>query len=361
MNSETKILSINIDLIIPNRFQPRLVFDEKSLNELATSIKEHGIIQPLILRKINDKYEIIAGERRYKAAIKAGLVTVPAIVVNIDDNESAEVAIVENLQRSNLNSLEEAKSFKKILDKGFLTQEKLAQRLGISQSSIANKLRLLSLNSEVQNALMSGKISERHARSLLQLENELDQINLLNRIITERLTVRQLDEIIKNYNLNSESMELKIEEDKVNDNIPSKNVISEIVEDNTFDKKEDTFGNILNLLSSHSGPSLEDEETNMNIELESDSSNEDYFNPFDSENDFIKLDDAAEESLSKPVLEVKEEVKPRIISQDLESIKLAYNQLQEEIKNAGFKISSEDFDFEDIYQLIIKIEKNEQA
>lgn len=197
MNREPLIQNVNIDYIIPNRFQPRLTFDEKSLNELASSIKEHGIIQPLVLRRLGDKYEIIAGERRYKAAQLAGLTEVPAIISNIDDNKSAEIALVENVQRRNLNSLEEAKSYKKILDKEGLTQEELAKKIGVSQSTIANKLRLLNLTSEAQDALMNDKISERHARSLLSVTDPEKQKALLNKVISERLTVRQLDDEIK--------------------------------------------------------------------------------------------------------------------------------------------------------------------
>ena len=197
MNREPLIQNVNIDYIIPNRFQPRLTFDEKSLNELASSIKEHGIIQPLVLRRLGDKYEIIAGERRYKAAQLAGLTEVPAIISNIDDNKSAEIALVENVQRRNLNSLEEAKSYKKILDKEGLTQDELAKKIGVSQSTIANKLRLLNLTSEAQDALMNDKISERHARSLLSVTDPEKQKVLLNKVISERLTVRQLDDEIK--------------------------------------------------------------------------------------------------------------------------------------------------------------------
>ena len=214
MNNNKQIEMINVDLIIPNRFQPRLTFDENALNELANSIKEHGIIQPLVLRPVGDKYEIIAGERRYKAAQLAGLTEVPAIITNIDDNKSAEVALVENVQRKNLNAMEEAKSYKKILDRGQLTQEALAQKMGISQSTLANKLRLLNLAPEVQDALMQGKISERHARSLLMVDDKLRQISLLNRIINERLTVRQLDAIIK------EIPSVNVMEPVVNNNVP---------------------------------------------------------------------------------------------------------------------------------------------
>ena len=168
---ENAILNVSIDLIIPNRFQPRLVFDEKALNELADSIKEHGIIEPIIVRQLNDKYEIIAGERRYKAACIAGLTKVPVIVRNLSDYKSAQVAVIENVQRRNLNPMEEAKSYKRILDQGLKTQEELAKEIGVSQSTIANKLRLLSLAEPVKQALSENKISERHARALLKLSS----------------------------------------------------------------------------------------------------------------------------------------------------------------------------------------------
>ena len=170
-NMEKEIIEVSLDDIIPNRFQPRLSFDEDALNELAKSIRQHGIIQPLVLRKVGTKYEIIAGERRYKASYIAGLTKVPAIIIDLNDNESAEVAIVENIQRKNLSPIEEAKSYKKLLDRGYLTQDELASRMGKTQGSISNKLRLLNLSNDVQDALLNNKISERHARSLLKIEN----------------------------------------------------------------------------------------------------------------------------------------------------------------------------------------------
>ncbi len=193
---EKNIELIPVEDIIPNRFQPRLAFDETGLKELSQSIKQHGIIQPLVLRRLGDKYEIIAGERRYKAATMAGLQKVPAIISNIDDNQSAEVALVENIQRRNLTAIEEAKSYKSLLDRGYMTQEQLAEKMGISQSSVANKLRLLNLDEDVQNALLNEKISERHARALLALSKE-DQKKWLKKIIDKRMTVRQLDMELK--------------------------------------------------------------------------------------------------------------------------------------------------------------------
>ena len=190
-------LQISVDKIVPNRFQPRLAFSEKDLNDLADSIKEHGIIQPLVLRSIGDKYEIIAGERRYKAARMLGLKSVPAIVKNVDNMKSAELAVVENIQRKDLSAIEEAQSYKKLMDDG-MTQDEIAKTIGVAQSTIANKIRLLSLPSVVQNALLEAKISERHARSLLSLQDIDTQEDMLNKIITNRWTVRQTeDEIAK--------------------------------------------------------------------------------------------------------------------------------------------------------------------
>ena len=198
-----KIINVPVEDILPNRFQPRLAFDEKELNELSDSIVKYGIIQPIVLRQMGDKYEIIAGERRYKASVLAGLKTIPAIINNTDDNTSAEIALLENLQRKDLTVIEEAQSFKKLIDRGF-TQEEISNKLGVSQSSIANKIRLLNLPKEVQDALLYSKISERHARSLLSLNDSEKQIEVLNRIINEKLTVRQTeDEIAKLLNKNS--------------------------------------------------------------------------------------------------------------------------------------------------------------
>ena len=195
MEEKDKIVYVAVDDIIPNRFQPRLAFDEKELNSLSDSIKKYGIIQPIVLRKTGEKYEIIAGERRYKASLLAGLNKIPAIINQTDDNTSAEIALLENLQRKNLTVIEESQSYKKLLDRGF-TQDEIASKLGISQSSIANKLRLLNLPKEVQEALLYNKISERHARSLLSLNDSKLQIDLLNRIIKEKLTVKQTEEEI---------------------------------------------------------------------------------------------------------------------------------------------------------------------
>ena len=400
MNREPLIQNVNIDYIIPNRFQPRLTFDEKSLNELASSIKEHGIIQPLVLRRLGDKYEIIAGERRYKAAQLAGLTEVPAIISNIDDNKSAEIALVENVQRRNLNSLEEAKSYKKILDKEGLTQDELAKKIGVSQSTIANKLRLLNLTSEAQDALMNDKISERHARSLLSVTDPEKQKALLNKVISERLTVRQLDDEIKKESnpanesalnhvpsydelgdvgtpveespvtneseniFNSSNNRFNFEpakEDKPETlNLMAEEPVNESKEEKVQEEVQPSPGfNLFNFSNNTPEyPSLEDEVTNMNMEpmdrLEE-------FNPFSSS---TISKDVPLENLDVPLEEVKkEEEKPveppkkKILENNLDSVKEAYNDFVNELKEAGYNVSSEDFDFEDLYQMIIKIEK----
>ena len=202
MDNEVRYLYL--DDVIPNRFQPRENFDEQALKELAVSIKEHGVIQPIIVRQIGDKYEIIAGERRYKASTMAGLTKIPAIVKNLDDKESSKVALIENLQRRDLTPIEEARTYQKILELDALTQEELARTMGKSQSAVSNKLRLLTLTDEVQDALLHEQISERHARSLLNVQNPEMQKQLLNKVISSRMTVRELDEEIKNIVGNSE-------------------------------------------------------------------------------------------------------------------------------------------------------------
>ena len=216
MQSNEEVVYLYLDDIIPNRFQPREVFDERPLKELAVSIKEHGVIQPIIVRKVNDKYEIIAGERRYKASALAGLTKIPAIIRDLDDKETSKVALLENLQRKNLNPIEEAKTYQKILELDQMTQEELAKTMGKSQSAVANKLRLLSLPEEVQDALLKENISERHARTLLNLKTPQEQKDMLKKIMDERLTVRQVENLIKGDSKEEEKEVLNLNENKSN-------------------------------------------------------------------------------------------------------------------------------------------------
>jgi len=258
---ENTILQVPIEDIIPNRFQPRLSFDDASLADLASSIKEHGIIQPLVLRRKNDKYEIIAGERRFKAAKMAGLVSVPAVISNLDDNTSAEVAIVENIQRKDLTAIEEARSYQALLNKGYMTQDELARKMGLSQSAISNKLRLLTLDEAVQEAILAEKISERHARTLLKVPSHEKQRELLNKVINERLTVKQLEDEIKNIDeagninppasVNNEVFtQPSVENVDVNssqniDKLPSiEDIYTDVTEQKDVDNQEDTLEDI---------------------------------------------------------------------------------------------------------------------
>lgn len=240
---EKTILQVPVEDIIPNRFQPRLSFDDTSLNDLALSIKQHGIIQPLVLRRKNDKYEIIAGERRFKAAKLAGLASVPAVISNLDDNASAEVAIVENIQRKDLTAIEEAKSFQALLDKGYMTQDELARKMGLSQSAISNKLRLLTLDESVQEAILSEKISERHARTLLKVPSHEKQKELLNKIINERLTVKQLEDEIKNMELTPNN-EINVISKPI---APKEEMLSDNNNNNNLGSIEDIYSNAMDI------------------------------------------------------------------------------------------------------------------
>ena len=197
------INEISIDLITPNPDQPRTSFDNDSLDELATSIRELGIIQPLSLRRTGpDTYQIIAGERRFRAARLAGLTTVPAYIREANDMEVTEMALIENIQREDLNAIEIALTFKKLLDQYDLTQERLSERIGRKRATIANFLRLLKLPAEVQLGLRDRRVDMGHARALLSLDNPTLQLRLYNRIIHEGLSVRKVEETARKWNEN---------------------------------------------------------------------------------------------------------------------------------------------------------------
>ncbi len=407
MNMEQQIIQVAIEDIIPNRFQPRLTFDDKGLEDLAASIKQHGIIQPLVLRRIEDKYEIIAGERRYKAATIAGLKTVPAVIADIDDNKSAEVAIVENVQRRDLSAIEEARSYKNLLDKGYLTQSELAKKMGLSQSAIANKLRLLNLDEEVQNALLNNQISERHARSLLVLEDKEEQREWLKKILDNRMTVREVDEALKNIakkpneetdiplvkaldidTIKKEATELP----NVNEESDIARKIREIEQEKMFNPDVIPVEQATNNAKSNFFNFLENETVNMNTE----EANIDAPINFDMPN--VKEETAKEE---QPVLEVsnaEEKTQPEFntnfgnpniipevdenkdifdpvdlietLDPEYESkkneklgldLKTAINEirdLKDNLNNKGFHISLEETDLYDLYQFIIKIKKD---
>lgn len=348
-NQSKEIVYIRIDEIIPNRFQPRLTFNEDELKDLSESIKIHGIIQPLVLRKVGDKFEIIAGERRYKAATLAGLQVVPAIITQMDDKESAEVALVENLQRKDLTAIEEAQSYKKILDMGYLTQEELASRMGVSQSTIANKLRLLNLAIPVKDALLNNKISERHARSLLSINDSNLQVSMLNKIISERLTVRQTDEeiskLIGKTNINYDS-------NPTYNDVNTEDVIKE--QKNTeIDMLLRPEGNYNNEKEKVINPFQEIAPEIMNFDFEKpntiDYNNKNEVNsiieefrksqnPLDEESNNSSSSNAPVKSLNKAIINTRNEIRS--------------------IQQMGFDVQTEEFDFDDMYQIIIKIKKD---
>lgn len=199
------INDIALSQISPNPDQPRTTFDEDALDELATSIKELGIIQPLSLRKMGpDSYQIIAGERRYRAALRAGLTSVPAYIRTVNDTELTEMALIENIQREDLNAIEIALTFKKLIDQYNLTQERLSERIGKKRATIANFLRLLKLPAEVQLGLRDKRVDMGHARALLSIEKPSLQLKLYNEILKNGLSVRKVEELAKSYNQGTE-------------------------------------------------------------------------------------------------------------------------------------------------------------
>lgn len=192
-----KVQEIPVSKIFPNQYQPRSVFNEEKIHELAATISEHGVIQPIIVRSFEDKYEIIAGERRWRAVNYLGWEKIPAIIKVFSDNQTASIALIENLQREELTAIEEAMAYSRLIDIHGLTQESLAQQLGKGQSTIANKLRLLKLPLSVQSAILEKKISERHARALIVLKDAEKQEKLLQVIIEKQLNVKQTELQVK--------------------------------------------------------------------------------------------------------------------------------------------------------------------
>lgn len=459
MNLDKEVFELSMDDILPNRFQPREVFDEQALNELALSIREHGVIQPIIVRKIGDKYEIVAGERRFRASQIAGKKTIPALVRNIDDKESAKIALLENLQRKNLTSIEEARTYDTILKLDNMTQEELANNLGKSQSTVANKLRLLNLDESVQDALLKEQISERHARSLLNVPDKNKQKELLNKVIMNRMTVKQLDDeislltenknnnipyeeeqnvikddsiftlpkqenlinqsdfnvtnnlnnnftdeikdtsfalpeekkqnnsfinnsifftnptpkptnndisnltieqILANYNLNNKKQEAPKQEEVINNE--TKDIIDE------YHPKMEDFSKIINPISideieekhiPEEKPINNDISLNFNIETGEPSKS----------NSEVSLNSLSPQNLNisnNSFNEVKQNIeKPSFgfNNSDVYDLRFAINNFRQAVQNTekfGFKINVEEFDFDNVYQIVIRIDKNKQ-
>lgn len=360
MKMNKEVVMVKLTDIIPNRFQPRLTFDEEALNELANSIREHGIIQPLILRDLGSKYEIIAGERRYKAATLAGLTEVPAIIGAMDDQTSAELALIENIQRKDLSAIEEAKSYKKILDMGNFTQEELAKRMGKAQSTIANKMRLLSLTNEVQVALMNNLISERHARCLLQIKDEDKQKEVLNKIISERMNVRDTDTYIKNLLGISNDIPKELEQESISpkpipyelpqENPPVSPVNPEIsikeenkpINENPNVYKDTNNIDFVNISSLNEEDNIKSALNNLNVV---DTSRE-VFNDKEPKIEELTPSNTIEEPKEDNISKVKLAT----------AIRLAKDTV-EDIKTAGYKVTMEEIDNKENYEIIIRVEK----
>ncbi|MGL5695304.1 MAG: nucleoid occlusion protein [Peptostreptococcaceae bacterium] len=193
---EKRVMEIPIENIVPNPYQPRKVFSQTALEELSNSIRTYGILQPITVRQKDDKYELIAGERRFRAAKLASFETVPAIIHNMSDESSAVLALLENLQREDLNFIEEAMGYESLIKEHSFTQQQLAEKLGKNQSTIANKLRILRLPSEVKIKLVENGLTERHARALLKLPTEDLMKDVLEKIIKNELTVKKTEKLI---------------------------------------------------------------------------------------------------------------------------------------------------------------------
>lgn len=377
-----EITQLYLDDIIPNRFQPREIFDEKALKELAASIKEHGVIQPIIVRNIGGKYEIIAGERRYKASALAGLTKIPAIIRNLDDKESSKVALLENLQRKDLNAIEEARTYQKILELDEMTQEELAKTMGKSQSAVANKIRLLSLPDEIQTALLKEQISERHARSLLNIPNSAEQIEMLKKIITNKLSVRQLEaelkakeepkEIASSAQINTNPLtpdaslltssnpfgEIKIAPPTENEEIEPIDFSSE---EDDEEENEEKFNDISIPSIDEVKANTEDVETQNNFNLDS-LLNINTLNQHKTtaekiiENDDEKHNVVEENYFQNPDFTVIPTPKEEPVY-TLETGKEKLLEVINELKSKGLRIDVQQMDLTNTFQIIIKLEK----
>lgn len=198
VNDGSSVLEVSINKVEPNRDQPRKTFREEPLEDLTNSIKEHGVLQPLLVKDRGDYYQIICGERRWRASLNAGLKTIPVIVEDLTEQQIVEVSIIENIQREDLNPIEEALAYKKLLTQFNLTQEQVAERVSKNRTTVANMLRLLNLTEEVQQMLVDGSLSSGHARALLSVGDNDKQISIANRIVDEKLSVRDVEKLVKN-------------------------------------------------------------------------------------------------------------------------------------------------------------------
>ena len=402
MNRDSRIVEIELEKLVPNRFQPRKSFNE-DISELAESIRAHGVLQPITVRPLGEKYEIVMGERRYRACEKLGMHKIPCMIVEMNDQEAMEVALIENLQRQDLNPIEEALSYKKILEAGYITQDQLAQRIGKTQSTIANKLRLLSLEKEVQEALLKNEISERHARSLLRLSDRNQQIKLLNKIIAEKLTVKRTeDEIVKILNEEPASeTDGSVEIIDFNDNpfdAPAQNVVEDALNPDLYSsynksttaENQDYVEQVLNnkpLMEPQNKPIIPSKgivddfdnpddsivvETNHGFNVATNGGNDLNDIGVQSDNEptteetieeNINLENVVpdqiemvqEDQVETPVVETK--TSNLSSSPKFDEIKAVIDNCQAELNKLGYNVRIENFDFEKSFQIIMKVDK----
>ena len=207
VSRETSV--IKLSLIEPNAAQPRKIFNEESLKELSESIKEHGVLQPILVKQKGRMYEIVVGERRWRASKLAGLKEIPAIVKDMDSREAAEAALIENIQREDLGSVEEARAYKALIDEYDLTQEELAKRVSKSRTAITNSMRLLQLDDDVLELIENGELSAGHARAILAINGKRNQYKAAREVINDGLSVRQTEKLVKSYNSDKEKQQKK--------------------------------------------------------------------------------------------------------------------------------------------------------
>lgn len=415
-DAKDEVVQLYLDDIIPNRFQPREVFDEKALKELAVSIKEHGVIQPIIVRSVNGKYEIIAGERRYKASALAGLTKIPAIVRDLDDKESSKVALLENLQRKNLNPIEEARTYQKILEIDEMTQDELARTMGKSQSAVANKIRLLSLPDEIQDYLLKEQLSERHARALLNLEDVEKQKEMAKKVIDNKMSVRSLEDEIKamlgkapknppegekpeiiastsafvNDNPLIPTAEVQedqsnfgkvtiappegeempagpiinygeIDKEEDNDPMPTPNEVTSVnvaeVKENSSDIKTSDTGNALDSLLNLGNPTSSVPANEFITPAEKIVKTDSMDDFEEKTSDYFNTSDLASIELPPSIINPSDDTNEKITVEDASK---KIKDLVEELKNKGIKVTADEMDFEKSYQIIIKIDKSEE-
>lgn len=203
------VTELKITELEANKNQPRRFFDDQALQELSGSIKEHGVVQPIIVRKLDDNYQIVAGERRWRAARLAGLKSVPVVVKDYSNVQVMEIALIENLQRQDLNSIEEALAYKSLIEEHDMTQEDISEKIGKSRSAIANTLRLLNLPEVIRDMVVQGKISAGHARALLGIEDKKKQLEIAQKIIDQQLNVRDIEKLVMQKDKTDEKKEIK--------------------------------------------------------------------------------------------------------------------------------------------------------